>query len=438
MWPVLLAGIVVAQPVISGDSAAPVPETRINVTVPPPVPASAPAPEKKASPKVFSPTYSNTPTPFGDFPGPAFGPSTPDRFFLMKELQGTGPGVFLDDNRTQLTGWVDASYNASSAHHDNLPMGFDNRANDLILQQNFFRVDRPVDTGRKDFDWGFRIDWIAPGIDARYTAARGLVLGPGDERKRIYGYDPLEFYTAFWFPDFGQGTTLLVGRFLCPGGYETIPSAYNLLFSHSYTYIYTPFTHTGALATTKLSDQWYALFGMVLGSDVFFDPTDQPTFVGGFKWVSLSKTDSVYFTTYINGGNYFGPRQRDNVQYFDLVYTHLFTSRFQVINEALFAYQTKVPDLQTVTWYGLDTIFQYDLTPRCYGAIRLENWVDSQGQRTGFKGLYTAITAGLTFKPQNWLYLRPEIRFDHNYGAAGPFEGKHNLFTIAQDVIVRW
>jgi hypothetical protein len=146
----------------------------------------------------------------------------------------------------------------------------------------------------------------------------------------------------------------------------------------------------------------------------------------------------VYFTTYLNGGNYFGPRQRDNVQYFDLIYTHVWTPRLQTVAETMFCFQSDVPEMKTVTWYGLNTFLQYDFTPRCYGAIRPEVWMDSEGERTGFKGLYTDITAGLTFKPWNWLFIRPEIRFDHNCGAAGPYEGKHNLFTIAQDVVVRW
>jgi hypothetical protein len=171
---------------------------------------------------------------------------------------------------------------------------------------------------------------------------------------------------------------------------------------------------------------------------VFFDPTDQPTFLGGVKWINDAKTDSLFFTTYVNGGNYFGTRQRDNVQFFDMVYTHVFTARFQTISEFMFSYQTKVPDLNTVTWYGADTYFQYDFTPRLYGAIRPELWVDSQGQRTGFAGLYSTLTAGLTFKPVNWLSLRPELRYDHFYDAPGPYEGHHNLASFAFDVFIRW
>jgi hypothetical protein len=438
MIPALLVGAALALAQPGGDPEPGPSPGEATVYLPGLAPAPAAVLASKPSTNVFPPTYANTPTPFGDFPGPSFGPSTPDRFPLMMALQGTIPGDLLDSNRTQLTGWIDMSVNGSSARRDNLPMGFDNRANDFVVQQNFFRLERAVDTGSKQPDWGFRTEWIAPGIDARYTVARGLLEGPKEDRKRIYGFDPMEFYLDLWFPDLAQGTMVRIGRFLDLGGYETIPSVSNLLNSHSYMYIYTPFTQAGAYAITKLDAQWYVAYGVVLGNDVFIDPTDQAMFIGGVKWVSLAKTDSVWFTTYFNGGNYFGPRQRDNVQYFDVIWTHVVTPRFQIITEAQFVYQTAVPDLKTITAYGIDGFLEYDFTPRCYGAIRPEVWMDSQGQRTGFKGLYTALTAGFTFKPRNWLFLRPEVRFDHNCGATGPYEGKHNLFTVCQDVVVRW
>jgi Putative beta-barrel porin-2, OmpL-like. bbp2 len=415
----------------------------VDGSVVPAAPAASPGSDsgaagKTVKPAVYPPTYSNTPTPFGDFTGPSFGPSEPDRFPLMKELQGTLFGSLLDSNRTTLTGWIDMSYNASTDRHDNRPIGFDYRANEFVVQQNVIRIDRPLDTGSKELDWGYQFDVMLPGTDYRYTLARGLFSGQLTDSNRLYGFDPVQFYVDFWFPEVGQGTSLLVGRFLTIGGIENPLSPFNILFTHSYLTIYTPFTATGALATTKLSDNWYVQYGLTLGSDVFFDPTDQPTFMGGVKWISGSKTDSFLFTTYVNGGNYFGPRQRDNVQYFDLVYTHVFTSRFQTISEFLFCHMTEVPGLDTVTWYGADTFFQYDFTSRLYGAIRAAVFEDSQGQRTGFAGLYSAITAGLTFKPVNWLFLRPELRFDHFYNAPGPFEDHHSLGTFAFDVIVRW
>src|SRR5689334_14003752 len=49
-------------------------------------------------------------------------PPPPDRWLLMRELQGTWPGWLLDGNRAQVSGWTDMSFTASSAEHSQLPM----------------------------------------------------------------------------------------------------------------------------------------------------------------------------------------------------------------------------------------------------------------------------------------------------------------------------
>src|SRR5262249_20385226 len=41
-------------------------------------------------------------------------PPAPDRWLLMKSLQGTWPGALLDDNHLSISGWTDASFTASS------------------------------------------------------------------------------------------------------------------------------------------------------------------------------------------------------------------------------------------------------------------------------------------------------------------------------------
>ena len=79
----------------------------------------------------------------------------------------------------------------------------------------------------------------------------------------------------------------------------------------------------------------------------------------------------------------------------------------------------------------------YTFTPRCSGTARLEFFDDLQGQRTGFAGLYSALTLGVTYQPRPYFLLRPEIRYDYN-NHARPFEDRHGLFTAALDVIVRW
>src|SRR5262249_16098074 len=131
-------------------------------------------------------------------PPPATTPAPPDRWLLMKSLQGTWPGWLLDSRRIQVYGWTDLSFTASSAAHSQLPMGFNSRANEFLLQQNWLRIERPVVTsGTTEPTFGFRSDTILPGTDYRFTVSRGLFSGQltaNDGRPNTYGIDPIQFY----------------------------------------------------------------------------------------------------------------------------------------------------------------------------------------------------------------------------------------------------
>src|SRR5262245_41514838 len=86
---------------------------------------------------------------------------SPDRWLLMKTLQGTWLGDILDRNRMQVTGWTDSSFTASTDAQTNLPMGFNHRANQFLVQQNWLRFERSVVTsGTTEPTFGFRSDWI--------------------------------------------------------------------------------------------------------------------------------------------------------------------------------------------------------------------------------------------------------------------------------------
>src|SRR5262249_52144868 len=68
-----------------------------------------------------------------------------ERWPLMEALQGTWPGWLLDGNRLRVYGWTEGIYTASSATGQQLPMGFNFRANEPMLLQNWIRIERTVD-----------------------------------------------------------------------------------------------------------------------------------------------------------------------------------------------------------------------------------------------------------------------------------------------------
>jgi hypothetical protein len=134
-----------------------------------------------------------------------------DRWALMTLLQGTAAGPWLDSRGVQISGWTDMSFTASSISGNILPYGFNYRGNEFLLQQNWLRIDRPVDTSGTDPSFGFRADTMLPGTDYRFTLARGLFSGQLtaiNGQPNLYGIDPIQFYVEGYFPT--------VGPFLCP------------------------------------------------------------------------------------------------------------------------------------------------------------------------------------------------------------------------------
>jgi hypothetical protein len=381
-------------------------------------------------------------TPITQAPAPASAPSsTPDRWLLMKSLQGTWPGAILDSARMQVTGWTDLSFTASTDRDSNLPLGFNYRANEFLLQQNWLRIERSVvTTGTTEPTFGFRSDTILPGTDYRFTLARGLFdsqLTANHGQPNLYGIDPIQFYLEGYFPTVARGMDIKFGRIFCQYGVEANDAVSNALASHAYTFIYDPFTHTGVMSTLKLSDAWSVQAGVMLGSDIFIDPADDLTGMGSIKWAPPTGRDTVLFSFIVGNGRFDQTHNFHNPEIFDLVYTHKVNARLNYSFESLYGFTTNVPDIGFANWFGVLNYLTRDFTPRLSGTTRVEFFDDVQGQRTRFSGLYTAVTAGLSFKPRKDMIFRPEIRYDYNLHSR-PFEDNHGLFTAAADLILRW
>jgi len=375
----------------------------------------------------------------------AANPSTaatgPDRWLLMKELQGTWQGAMLDESRTAIYGWADIGATVGTAGSNNLPLGFNFRDNNVSLQQNWVRIERTVVTSSTtEPTFGFRLDTILPGTDYRFTTARGLFnsqLTADNGKPEIYGIDPVQFYVEAYFPTIASGLDVKVGRFYAQFGVESIEAPGNALFSHSYTFLDNPFTQTGVLAMAQLTTAWSVQAGLVMGEDLFFSPGGQPTFIGDVKWAQPDGRDSVTLSTILDSARFDQRHQVNNLDILDLVITHKLNGRLAYSFESLAGYQTCIPDIGTTTWFGAVNYLTYDFAADMSGTARLEFWDDPNGQRTGSPGLYTALTGGLNFHPSKAVIFRPELRYDYN-DESRPFEGQHGLFTAAVDLIIRW
>jgi hypothetical protein len=372
---------------------------------------------------------------------PSASPPPSDRWLLMKELQGTWYGAVLDESRTAVYGWVDVGATFGTAGSNNLPLGFNYRDNNVSVQQDWVRIERTVvSSGTSEPTFGFRSDTILAGTDYRFTTARGLFsrqLSSDNGQPDIYGIDPVQFYAEAYFPTVASGLDVRVGRFYAQYGVESIEAPGNALFSHAYTFLDNPFTQTGILSTTQLTPVWSFQAGLVLGEDVFFSPGQEPTFIGNVKWGSPDGRDSLTLSTILDSARFDQRHHLNNLDILDLVITHKLNGRLTYSFESLAGYQTDIPEVGTTTWLGVVNYLTVDMTREVSATTRLEFWNDPEGQRTGFRGLYTAFTAGLNYHPWKAVVFRPEIRYDYN-DESRPFEGQHGLFTAAADFILRW
>jgi hypothetical protein len=400
----------------------------------------------------------------------------PDRWFLMKYLQGTYPGNVMYNNRMQIWGWTTMSFTPSSSNVDNnLPVTWTDRANRFLVNQHWTRIERPVITsGTTEPTWGYRFDFLF-GTDYRWTLPRGLWNSQLENSRgnvNLYGVDMISSYLEYYVPTFFQGLDIKVGRFFTPFGYESLETISSPLVSKSYSFNwFPPFTHFGALATCVFNPMWKAQAGIINGNDVWIgDPSERPRFLGTLTYTSPNLRDVVTLGTSLGKGGIgsgdtynpatYGlmsePAGRANFNAFDLVWTHVINPRMNYALEADYAYQYGVPSnvpggiirgnglsgpgaTGTAHWGGLAQYLIVNLSPKVQQITRFELWDDTDGQRTGFVGLYVSPTAGIVYKPYPWLMFRQELRYDYN-GASTPFDNgtRHDLVTAAMDLTVRW
>jgi hypothetical protein len=436
-------------------------------------PAAAYQPEEPQffpAPAVIAVPVQGPPRPFtgGEITSVTAGPAAvrPERWWLMKQTQGTWLGSFLDDNRLFLSGWIEQSFTASTDRFSNYPVIFNDRANTYLLQQAWVRIGRKLVTdGTTEPSWGFQID-VINGSDYRWTIPRGLFNSQLDNHtpgtQNLYGVDPVQHYLSLYVPTLFRGVEFRLGRFYSPMNFDSIEGVTTPLDSRAYAFENSPFTMCGLGAYVTFNSAWTGVFMLINGNDVYFgDPAEELRFAGNVKWTQTGGRNVVQLGTSLGRGKFnpaypTPPQQttnalatepfgRNNFNTFDLLYTHLFNSVLSYNLEIMYGYQYNVPQASLpisdpggfTDWFSILHYFFYDINSRLRLIGRWEDFDDIQGQRTGFAGLYNAVTGGFQYKLNPSTILRPEVRYDYNFEST-PFEGKHGLFTAAIDTIIRW
>lgn len=194
----------------SPADAAPSPASNSSVSLSPATSAVASAtPIRRGLPAPIDPKDNVFPS--NDYPGPTIGaPNDNTVYPLQKALFGDKPF----DNGFRIYGWLNPGISFSSSKYSNYPQSYTVVPDEPEIDQFVLRLEKLPDTVQTDHvDWGFRISNLY-GIDYRFTTAQGYFSNQLLERNQTYGYDPVELFADIYFPKFGQGTTLQIGRYI--------------------------------------------------------------------------------------------------------------------------------------------------------------------------------------------------------------------------------
>jgi hypothetical protein len=414
--------------------------------------------------------WSSPPFPGSEYQGPTIGvPPSTDTYALMRALQGTCYGDFLNSNRIKIYGWTTVSANWSTSKNSNTPDSYWIVPNRFELDQAVVILEREVNTAQTDHvDWGFRFTQFY-GIDYRYTTAGGYFSDQLLKYNNLYGYDPLEIYADLYIPWVAQGLVVRVGRYISPPDIEAQLAPGNYLGSHSLLFTYDDYTHTGIMASVKLNDWWTIQAAIYAGGDMApWYKGAIPTGFAAVKWVSQDNNDSVY--TCLNAINnakfrYFTldgqPAGHDNFNYVVSTWTHRFSERVHTSTEAYFMWQFDAavggtPSIGPVRSfggggglgavipgaslaYGVLNYSMFQLSRSDFFTVRNEWWRDEEGQRTGFATNYSSHTIGVTHNFNQWLQIRPEIGYFRSYDVPAFNLGtRHNQVMCGFDMTLRF
>lgn len=303
-----------------------------------------------------------------------------------------------------------------------------------------------------------------------------------------YGLAMPQLYGEIYAPIL-SGLTVKGGHFYSPLGYESYPSPSNFFYTHSYTMLYAePQTVTGALADLKLNHNFSLLAGFSEGWDMWEDNNGAIDVMAGAKLESCDKNTSLAFMLmsgdalvghlieeYPNG-DFRGIESRTQTNY-SLVFQHKFNPLFTwvlqhdlgVAEDAAYEQFNGVDSSYDAKWYSVINYLYWQMAPSLALGFRAE-WFKDEGysriwggpsssiyefgnQQFGYRmegDNFVDLSLGLNWKPNDWLTLRPEVRWDYSdvkmvgYGgvpdSAGIYDHltKDNIFTFGGDVLVRF
>ena len=330
------------------------------------------------------------------FVGIACGSGLSDFFFGTEQGYGGYCSPYMYSKRQFVVeSWLDQGFTwntANPGNQSNLPVTFNDRANEYEMNQLYLVMERKVDHG-KLWDWGARVDLLY-GTDYFYTQSLGLETQPngarrwngpgpretgipGDGGAALYGLAMPQLYAEFLTP-IAYGTSIKVGHFYSIMGHESVMAPENFFYSHSYTMQYAePFTHTGILFDYRYKPNFSVKAGIVRGWDAWEDPVfdgqtvDRVGFLGGISWQSCDERTALDFTVYTGNEELYAGQLQNRTNY-SLVFkrditprlTYVFQHDLGVQQNGVAAMRGSTLDQVATHWYTVVNYLYYKMNER--------------------------------------------------------------------------
>ena len=379
----------------------------------------------------------------------------------------------LQDSPVKIYGWIENSFtgnaNGRPANGLNFGVNPNNKADQWMGNQYYLVVENPIEQS-DSVNFGFRVDSMF-GNDWQFNYMQGLfnrAFPPG----QFSGYDLSQLYGEAHLPVLTPwGLDVKGGLWYTLAGYEQVPAIARPLLSVPYMFNYgQPFRHVGVVTTLHLTDRINLYNGSINGWDRWIDQRYLWGYIGGFSWVSrdtktnlaftcvwgpdqfprfLPANQPIYPTGYVNIPSLAGlpnPGYATNDRtLFTTVLSHRWNDKLTQVGEAdrpgssmsRASLQTDVTAprgrpirLRFGNW------FLYQFRPKLTGVWRSEIFWDPTGVRTGYPDTYYEMTLGLIYKPKDYIWLLPEVRYDWaQFGTPYNDDTRSSQLTLGFDII---
>ncbi|SFI99994.1 outer membrane beta-barrel protein [Planctomicrobium piriforme] len=321
--------------------------------------------------------------------------------FGPDEAWDLGDQLFCEDSGWDIGGW--SSWGFSTANDGvfaTYPGHFQNNQTNLFVEK--------VADGSEGIGFGGRID-VMYGTDASNTQSFGNKFGVFDFNGGaygVYGWAIPQLYAEVAY----DKLSVKIGHFYTLLGYQVVPATGNFFYSIPYTFNFgEAFTHTGALATYKASDNLTIYGGYTFGWDTGFDQLNGgSSFLGG---ASVGVTDNVTATYILTAGN---------LGWIGEGYSHSIVIDYVINDKWEYVFQTDLDSMSNSpngsggpgTHYnaaGVNQYLFYTISDTVKAGARVEWWkADGVSMQE--------MAYGINYKPLANLTLRPEVRYNWSNG----------------------